>query len=180
MHVFPLLYLYLSAAAPPPAVHKVLSQMLSRELTSMSVPLVFPDGVPFIEPSSSLWCLFKGSYLAECNCKVDQKLFQSPNNPTSPRNLAARFVNNPALSKSWSINLFMMKNWKTELITQMFPNVQVFIFMEEKKKTLNEWLDVFPFHLGGLELFKHSPLVCFFSVSLAPGAQICLSLVLPL
>ena len=100
MHVFPFLYLYLSAAAPPPAVHKVPSQRLSRELTSMSFPLVFPDGVPFIEPSSSLWCLLKGSYLAECNCKVDQKRFQSPNNPTSPRNLAARFVNNPALSKS--------------------------------------------------------------------------------
>lgn len=136
MHVFPLLYLYLSAAAPPPAVHKVPSQMLSRELTSTSVPLVFPDGVPFIEPSSSLWCLLKGSYLAECNCKVDQKLFQSSNNPTSLRNLAACFVNNPALSKSWSINLFMMKNWVN------YPNVSKCpgVYLHARKKENSEWM----------------------------------------
>lgn len=57
-------------------------------------------------------CLITGSYLASCDVKIDCKLFQNPFHTPFPRILAACFTDNPALPKSCSINLLMMKNWK--------------------------------------------------------------------
>lgn len=142
-----------------------------------SPPWAFPWFSLMVCPLSNLpppsGAFLKALTLLNAIVKWTQKLFQSPDNPTSPRNLAARFVNNPALSKSWSINLFMMKNnWVN------YPNVSKCpgVYLHGRKKENSEWMiRCLSFSSWWFRAVKHSPPVCFFSVSLAPGAQICLS-----
>lgn len=132
----------LPAAPLPPAVHEVSSPRLLPQELSSGLPRSI---CPLFNLPLPLLCLPKGSYLAECDCKVDYKLFQSPYNSISPRDLTTCFIDNPALSKSCSISLW----WKTEKKKWAnYPNVSkcpdVYLHVG-KKKTLNDWLNVFLF-----------------------------------